>query len=159
MKVVEDTTNTVEPNESVTQNVPKKTNFLLIAGALALLAVAAVLTIQAGTVYTKGLATLNYTGATGRITTVSYHYNPFGISKTAEVEFTVDNSKKLAEVDLPSDRVFKDGETLQMYYDKNQPANACINQEVDYDTTIVKGAFGLFALCFGTFMLRRSLNR
>lgn len=132
-------------------------NTKLLSIGTILLVVASVLLYQSITTYMSGLAKMSYTSGTGKVLTVNTHFNSFDTSKTATIKFPADNKEYVAEVDVPTDRVVKDGEVIHVYYDKNNPTNACLFQEIDYDNTIVRGAFGLFALCFGVLIFKRSL--
>lgn len=133
-------------------------NPLRFLTGLVLFAVAASLLFQSIGTYIDGLSALQYKSVTARVNTVNTLFNAFDQTKVGSVEFTLDGKQQKSEVVVPPDRIVKANELVQVYYDKNNPNKATLTQEVDYDSTIVKGAFGLFALCFAILLLRKGPN-
>lgn len=135
------------------QSIKKESNPLrLIIGAV-LMVVATTLIFQSIVTYVDGLSTLQYKSVNARVGAVNTIFNAFDQSKVCTVSFTLDNRDYKTEVNVPSQRIVKVNELVQLYYDSNNPNKASLSQEVDYDSTIVKGSFGLFALCFAILLL------
>ncbi len=140
-----------------TQSQKQERNPLRFATGLVLLAVACSLLFQSISTYVDGLAALQYKAVTGRVNAVNTVFNAFDQTKSCTVAFSLDGKSYKTEVAIPPDRIVKTNEQVQLYYDSSNPNKAALVQEVDYDNTIVKGAFGLFALCFAVLLLFKGL--
>jgi hypothetical protein len=121
----------------------------------ALLFVAASFLWVACTTYVAGVKSLGYQKVDGKIQEVTTRSTPFYSERAATVEFIVDGQVQRGTGTIPQDRLMKVSETIDVYYDKAAPHQVALKQEVDYDTVIIYGAFGLFALSIGGFMAWR----
>lgn len=125
---------------------------------IALVVTAAILLTQSVSTYLDGLSTLQFKSTTATVISAHTVFNAFDQSKRAEVSFEVNAKQYKADVVVPAERVVKDKEVLNLFYDTSNPSHAALSQEVDYDNTIVRGAFGLFALCFGLLLIKKALG-
>ena len=121
-----------------------------------LLATAAILLFQSISTYAEGLTTLQYKSLAARVDSIDTVFNSFDQNKICKMSFELKGKNYKTEVPLPPNRIVKENELVQLYFDANNPLKASLTQEVDYDTTIVKGSFGLFALCFAILVLRKN---
>lgn len=135
------------------RSLQKESNPVRLIIGVVLMAVACILLFQSIATYIDGLSTLQYKSVNARVGTVNTTFNAFDQSKICSVSFSLDNREYKTDVNVPPERIVKVNELVQLYYDSNNPNKASLTQEVDYDSTIVKGAFGLFALCFAILLL------
>lgn len=123
--------------------------------ATVLLLIASGLIYVSGTTYFAGIQALGFTHIDGKISKVTVKVNPFFREQFALVNFTVNNETVSATAPIPRDRIMKTGETVDVYFDKSSPSHISLTREVDYDTVIITGSIGFFALSFGSFMAYR----
>lgn len=100
------------------------------------------------TTYCSGLASLGYIAAPARIKSVERHYGALGVTRAVTVEYEAQGVTHERVLPHPSGRVLKAGERTDVYVDRAAPKQVTFSREVDYDTVIVQGAFGLFFLGF-----------
>jgi hypothetical protein len=98
---------------------------------------------------------LQYKMGDATVSSIEEHYDPFGIRKEVHLNFVVDGKQQNCVVEMPASRVMKKGELTAIYYDRSRPENAVLSTDIDYDSIIVYGAFGLFIFCFGAWMASR----
>ena len=123
--------------------------------ALVLLSVASLLLWIAGSTYLTGLTSLGYKNVDGRINKIVVRINPIGQDRIATVNYEIDGRQLESTALMPRDRLIKNGEKVDVYYDPGNQSAITLTHEVDYDTVIVYGALGFFALSFGSFILYR----
>ncbi len=129
----------------------------LIAALILILASAFMLKTAVST-YISGFATLSYKMADGRVQEIEEHYDALGIRKEVLLNYQINGKELQARGNLPAGRVMKPGELTAVYYNADNPAEIALSKEIDYDMVTVMGAFGLFVLSFGGFILLRYLN-
>ncbi len=135
------------------RSLKKESNPVRLIVGVVLMAVACILLFQSIATYIDGLSTLQYKSVNARVGAVNTLFNAFDQSKVCSVSFSLENREYKTDVSVPPERIVKVNELVQLYYDSNNPNKASLTQEVDYDATIVKGSFGLFALCFAILLL------
>lgn len=123
--------------------------------AFVLLGVASLLLWITISTYALGIMSLGFKNVDGTIDKILVRINPVGTDKIANVSYPVDGKILQSTALMPRDRLIKEGEKVDVWYDPGNVKNISLIHEVDYDTVIVYGALGLFALSFGSFMLYR----
>lgn len=136
---------------------PGKGNILLILVATSLLLVSLAMLFHSINTYRKGILALQYKMADATVVKVEEHFEPLGISREVQLHFQVKGQEQRAVVAMPADRVMKKGELSAIFYDENNPENAALTKDIDYDSIIVMGAFGLFLFCFGALLASKLL--
>lgn len=105
--------------------------------------------------YVSGLSAQSYESILARVSDVTEQFNPLGINRTAILSYSVGGKTYKQKQTLGSGLIIKSGETVDLFYDPRSPEHMALSREIDYDTVIVKGAFGLFGLCFVILMIKR----
>ena len=127
---------------------------VLIASVLIL--IGAYMLSVSGTIYFRGVAALNYKMIDGTVSGIEEFFDPFGLRKEASMSYVVAGKTITANAPIPEGRVLKKGEATVVFCDVTNPKNIVLYQEIDYDMVTVMGAFGLFALSFGTLVAFKS---
>lgn len=112
----------------------------------------------AGSTYAAGLRSLGYTNVNGKINEIVVNRTPFGRDQIATTRYVVNGKVLQSKAPLPKDRLIKEGETVDVYFDQSNPSAISFTREVDYDTVIICGSIGFFALSFGSFMAYKLRN-
>lgn len=126
--------------------------------AFALLVVASLLLWITISTYALGIMSLSFKNVTGTIDKIVIRINPVGRDKIANVSYPVDGKILQSTALMPRDRLIKEGEKVDVWYEPGNVKNIALVHEVDYDTVIVYGALGLFALSLGSFILYRTMR-
>lgn len=82
-----------------------------------------------------------------------------GISRTANLKYVAGGKTYTSKQVLANGVIVKTGETVDVYYNGLSPCCAVMSQEIDYDSVIIKGAFGLFLFSISALMLRHLTRR
>ncbi|MBY0357565.1 MAG: DUF3592 domain-containing protein [Candidatus Obscuribacterales bacterium] len=109
---------------------------------------------EAGDTYLSGLEAQDYQSVIATVDSVEEKYNPFGVSRTAVLGYTVKDKSYKQKQDLAAGLILRPGEKVDVFYDSDFPSDSTLSREIDYDSIIVKGAFGLFVLALSSLMLK-----
>lgn len=136
----------------------KKIGLRLLLGSILILAISTPLFVSAIADYSRGIKALQYKQSDAVVEQMTEKYESFGVKKEVRLRFWIDGKKQQASCAPPANRVMKKGELTVLFYNPSNPAEATLTKDIDYDPIIVNGAFGLFGVCLGTFMLRKSFK-
>jgi len=146
-------------NSAPPPTTPARFNYLLALLAVLLLWISSSMLYGSIGSYIRSCMALQYKTGEGTVSSIEEHYDPLGIRKEVHLRFVVDGHENNSTVEMPANRVMKKGELTAIYYDKNHPENAVLSTDIDYDSVMVYGAFGLFIFCFGAWMASRLFLR
>lgn len=136
----------------------RKIDWRLAAIAILLLGVSVPAVYGALASYAKGVAALQYKKTDGKVLKVVESFDAFGVTRQVSMRFWINGAEQTALCAMPPERVMKTGELTVLFYDPNNPANVALTQDIDYDPIMVFGAFGMFGVCLGVFIARKTLE-
>lgn len=124
--------------------------FLLVSSSAAL--------YTGANIYISGLAALNYKNYDGKVLEIIQHSELLGVRKEALLSYQIQGNTIEAAAPVPSSRVMLKGETTAVFADAQNPEHPVLSQEIDYDSVILFGGYGLFVFCFGALVTRKAIS-
>lgn len=108
--------------------------------------------------YIRGIAGTQFKMIDATVADLEQHFDPFGLRKEARMSYKVEGKEFSSVVPIPQGRVVKKGEQTVVFCNPQNPVDALLSNEIDYDLVTVMGAFGFFALSFGVLIATKSIK-